>query len=235
MERKRSVRRRQKPPCERAKDHCRAFTAFMFSNVGITFLVVLYTIAGEYKWASKTWSTRIKFGRRRKSEARNLILSDSSSLALRNKLLMYHLLSFVLISFSSVHRMPLCCSLSLIPLLLHFNRLCHRRKKVHLCLCISKVARLLNAKRLPIRSATKRPTGCGIFRAATTMCSIKQILLERKSHYVIITRKKALSLSLSLFTACNGAMKCGSGFRLVFSFWIIPIVSQEEKLKIDFH
>lgn len=48
MERKRSVRRRQKPPFERAKDHCRAFTAFMFSNVGITFLVVLYTIAGEF-------------------------------------------------------------------------------------------------------------------------------------------------------------------------------------------
>lgn len=48
MERKRSVRQRQKPPFERAKDHCRAFTAFMFSNVGITFLVVLYTIAGEF-------------------------------------------------------------------------------------------------------------------------------------------------------------------------------------------
>ncbi len=47
MERKRSIRRRQKPPFERVKDHCRAFTAFMFSNVGITFLVVLYIIGGE--------------------------------------------------------------------------------------------------------------------------------------------------------------------------------------------
>ncbi|KFB44015.1 AGAP004718-PA-like protein [Anopheles sinensis] len=47
MERKRSIRRRQKPPfAERAKDHCRNFTAFMFSNVGIIFLVVLYMIAG---------------------------------------------------------------------------------------------------------------------------------------------------------------------------------------------
>jgi hypothetical protein len=48
MERKRSVRRRQKPPfAERAKDHCRKCTAFLFSNVGIILLVVLYTIAGE--------------------------------------------------------------------------------------------------------------------------------------------------------------------------------------------
>ncbi|CAG9808943.1 unnamed protein product [Chironomus riparius] len=47
MERKRSVRRRQKAPFERLKDHCRAFTAFMFSNVGITFLVVFYIIAGS--------------------------------------------------------------------------------------------------------------------------------------------------------------------------------------------
>lgn len=49
MERKRSVRRRQKPPFERVKDHCRAFTAFMFSNVGITFLVVLYIIGGKLR------------------------------------------------------------------------------------------------------------------------------------------------------------------------------------------
>jgi len=48
MERKRSLRRRQKPPfAERAKEHCRKFTAFMFSNVGIIMLVVLYTIAGK--------------------------------------------------------------------------------------------------------------------------------------------------------------------------------------------
>uniref|UniRef100_A0A1B0EWN9 Potassium channel domain-containing protein n=1 Tax=Phlebotomus papatasi TaxID=29031 RepID=A0A1B0EWN9_PHLPP len=51
MERKRSVRRRQSqklPFAERAKDHCRKFTAFMFSNVGIILLVVLYTIAGAF-------------------------------------------------------------------------------------------------------------------------------------------------------------------------------------------
>ncbi|KAG5673420.1 hypothetical protein PVAND_003469 [Polypedilum vanderplanki] len=48
MERKRSIRRRPKPPFERLKDHCRAFTAFMFSNVGITFLVVLYIIGGSF-------------------------------------------------------------------------------------------------------------------------------------------------------------------------------------------
>lgn len=48
MERKRSVRRRQKPPlAERAKDHCRQFTAFLFSNVGIIILVVLYMTAGK--------------------------------------------------------------------------------------------------------------------------------------------------------------------------------------------
>ncbi|XP_037030041.1 TWiK family of potassium channels protein 18 [Bradysia coprophila] len=47
MERKRSVRRRQKKPfAERAKEHCRQFTAFMFSNVGIIILVVLYMLAG---------------------------------------------------------------------------------------------------------------------------------------------------------------------------------------------
>lgn len=49
MERKRSIRRRQKPPfAERFKDHCRNFTAFMFSNVGIIFLVALYMIAGAF-------------------------------------------------------------------------------------------------------------------------------------------------------------------------------------------
>ncbi|XP_059620712.1 potassium channel subfamily K member 4-like isoform X2 [Phlebotomus argentipes] len=51
MERKRSVRRRQSqklPFAERAKEHCRKFTAFMFSNVGIILLVVLYTIAGAF-------------------------------------------------------------------------------------------------------------------------------------------------------------------------------------------
>lgn len=51
MERKKSIRRpRQKPPFgQRAKDGCRKFTAFMFSNVGIILLVVLYIIAGKLK------------------------------------------------------------------------------------------------------------------------------------------------------------------------------------------
>lgn len=61
MERKRSVRQRQKPPFERAKDHCRAFTAFMFSNVGITFLVVLYTIAGEFNMNAQPHGSRHEF------------------------------------------------------------------------------------------------------------------------------------------------------------------------------
>lgn len=51
MERQRSVKRRHnhvpKPPfAERAKESCRQFTAFMFSNVGIIILVVLYMIGG---------------------------------------------------------------------------------------------------------------------------------------------------------------------------------------------
>lgn len=47
MERKRSYKRRQQLPLtERAKDQCRKLTAFLFSNVGIILLVVLYTIAG---------------------------------------------------------------------------------------------------------------------------------------------------------------------------------------------
>lgn len=42
------VRRRQlKPFAQRAKDHCRQFTAFMFSNVGIIILVVVYMIGGK--------------------------------------------------------------------------------------------------------------------------------------------------------------------------------------------
>lgn len=51
MDRKRSVRRPKyhKPPfLKRAKETCRKFTAFMFSNVGIILLVVLYTIAGMF-------------------------------------------------------------------------------------------------------------------------------------------------------------------------------------------
>lgn len=72
MERKRSVRRRQKPPFERAKDHCRAFTAFMFSNVGITFLVVLYTIAGEFilRYIRSAQQAHITLNLCRKSEVK---------------------------------------------------------------------------------------------------------------------------------------------------------------------
>lgn len=50
MERKRSIRRKQQqkaPLAQRAKDHCRSFTAFLFSNVGIIILVVLYMTAGR--------------------------------------------------------------------------------------------------------------------------------------------------------------------------------------------
>lgn len=48
MSRKRSYKRREKPPFERFKDHFRAFTAFMFSNVGIILLVIIYTIGGAF-------------------------------------------------------------------------------------------------------------------------------------------------------------------------------------------
>lgn len=41
-----TIQKRRKDPYERFKSHCRQFTAFMFSNVGITLLVILYTIAG---------------------------------------------------------------------------------------------------------------------------------------------------------------------------------------------
>lgn len=51
MERQKSLRRRHnlpKPPlAERAKEHCRQFTAFMFSNVGIIILVVVYMTSGK--------------------------------------------------------------------------------------------------------------------------------------------------------------------------------------------
>lgn len=40
------TRERKKLCYERFKTHCRQFTAFMFSNVGITLLVIFYTIAG---------------------------------------------------------------------------------------------------------------------------------------------------------------------------------------------
>lgn len=51
MERKRSIKRRKtKPFAERAKDSCRQFTAFLFSNVGIIILVVIYMVAGNYNY-----------------------------------------------------------------------------------------------------------------------------------------------------------------------------------------
>lgn len=37
-----------KKPLKRLKEHCRNFTAFLFSNVGIIILVVLYTIGGAF-------------------------------------------------------------------------------------------------------------------------------------------------------------------------------------------
>ncbi|XP_033252339.1 uncharacterized protein LOC117191637 [Drosophila miranda] len=41
-------RRKEKPAFQRFKDHCRHFTAFMFSNVGIMLLVTFYTIGGAF-------------------------------------------------------------------------------------------------------------------------------------------------------------------------------------------
>ncbi|XP_014091857.1 TWiK family of potassium channels protein 18 [Bactrocera oleae] len=46
--RRSSFRKRQKPPFERFKDRCRQFTAFLFSNVGIILLVIIYTIGGAF-------------------------------------------------------------------------------------------------------------------------------------------------------------------------------------------
>ncbi|XP_017865215.1 PREDICTED: potassium channel subfamily K member 15 [Drosophila arizonae] len=48
--RRSSFRRKpaEKPAFERFKDHCRHFTAFMFSNVGIILLVTFYTIGGAF-------------------------------------------------------------------------------------------------------------------------------------------------------------------------------------------
>ncbi|XP_032590869.1 TWiK family of potassium channels protein 12 [Drosophila grimshawi] len=46
--RRSSFRRKERPAFERFKDHCRHFTAFMFSNVGIILLVTFYTIGGAF-------------------------------------------------------------------------------------------------------------------------------------------------------------------------------------------
>uniref|UniRef100_A0A1B0BR75 Potassium channel domain-containing protein n=1 Tax=Glossina palpalis gambiensis TaxID=67801 RepID=A0A1B0BR75_9MUSC len=43
-----SLRKKPKPPFEKFKDHCRLFTAFLFSNVGIILLVIFYTIGGAF-------------------------------------------------------------------------------------------------------------------------------------------------------------------------------------------
>lgn len=49
MERSQLLRRRlNEPITKKIKDHCRKFTAFMFSNIGIIFLVIIYTIAGAF-------------------------------------------------------------------------------------------------------------------------------------------------------------------------------------------
>lgn len=46
--RRSSFRKKEKTPFQRFKEHCRKFTAFMFSNVGIILLVILYTICGAF-------------------------------------------------------------------------------------------------------------------------------------------------------------------------------------------
>ncbi|XP_075166445.1 potassium two pore domain channel sandman [Haematobia irritans] len=46
--RRSSLRRKEKPPFQKFKDHCRKFTAFLFSNVGIILLVIFYTIGGAF-------------------------------------------------------------------------------------------------------------------------------------------------------------------------------------------
>lgn len=62
----RSFRRRHhnmpKPPlAERAKEHCRQFTAFMFSNVGIIILVVVYMTSGKFECKRTVNSTCVYF------------------------------------------------------------------------------------------------------------------------------------------------------------------------------
>lgn len=51
-----------KPPlAERAKEHCRQFTAFMFSNVGIIILVVVYMTSGKFESERVVNSTCVYF------------------------------------------------------------------------------------------------------------------------------------------------------------------------------
>lgn len=63
MERRRSGRRRHTklPFAQRAKEHCRQFTAFLFSNVGIIILVVAYMIGGKYTTYNFVFSLSIVF------------------------------------------------------------------------------------------------------------------------------------------------------------------------------
>lgn len=110
MERKRSVRRRPKPPFERAKDHCRAFLAFTFSNVGITFLVVLYMIAGEFNL-----STHRTFHLTLNGETNKKNTTFTAFAPAPNKLLMdhfYHLFFYrtVVSTVFSSHYWPCMCT-----------------------------------------------------------------------------------------------------------------------------
>ncbi|XP_055839256.1 TWiK family of potassium channels protein 18 [Episyrphus balteatus] len=71
MSRKRSFKRREKPPFERFKDHFRAFTAFMFSNVGIILLVIIYTIGGAFMFQAIETSEANKVARKTSVGERN--------------------------------------------------------------------------------------------------------------------------------------------------------------------
>ncbi|KAL5277557.1 KCNK18.2 family protein [Megaselia abdita] len=59
---------KEKKPLKRIKEHCRNFTAFLFSNVGIIILVVFYTIGGAFMFreieVSQSEHTMKHFGER---------------------------------------------------------------------------------------------------------------------------------------------------------------------------
>lgn len=59
---------KEKKPLKRIKEHCRSFTAFMFSNVGIIILVVFYTLGGAFMFreieVSQSQNTMKHFGER---------------------------------------------------------------------------------------------------------------------------------------------------------------------------
>ncbi|XP_055374685.1 TWiK family of potassium channels protein 7 isoform X2 [Condylostylus longicornis] len=110
MNRKRSFRRRQKPPfSERAKDHCRKFTAFLFSNVGIILLVVLYTIAGAFMFRAIELSEAKKNDEVQmynRTDTITVILEDlfniSSSLSALNKTEFYIRVNQKLLEFQQI-------------------------------------------------------------------------------------------------------------------------------------